>query len=126
MRDYFVYHIKLEGMNLEEGYIGITNSLSRRWDEHCRARSRVGNHIRRSKGQAFMVELSHCTKDDALAEEKRLRPYYHIGWNVLPGGLMIPDKYIKGKRKFRFEYVDEDVEDIIEWHPRRKNVYLQR
>ena len=117
VKDYFVYHILIEGMDVDEGYIGITNSLTRRWSDHQRAKSRVGNQIRKSKGKAFMKELMHCTKTEALAEEKRLRPYYNIGWNVLPGGLYIPDKYIKGKRKFRFEYYDGD--DVIEWKPRK-------
>lgn len=61
----------------KHGYIGITKRLPRRVTEH-----------RRKFGADFDVEvLFRGTRDECLAEEKRLRPWFDIGWNLISGGL---------------------------------------
>lgn len=86
---YTVYWYKLpEHTNpFTEGYIGITNDMQRRNNEHLR--SKVSTHFTNalSKYTTITYEVLHVTtKEDALLLEYAYRPSTNIGWNSAVGG----------------------------------------
>lgn len=93
MEKHYVYHIKLEGMGLDEGYVGVTNRPTVRFEEH--KKSRYNPYLRRAlqKHKGFVVYTIIDVFDnrhDAHWLEYTLRPERNIGWNIAVGGLTPP------------------------------------
>jgi len=75
-----------------QGYIGITNNISRRSNEHFN-NARLGkfshlcNAIRKHGKHKIQVEILHnCTDREALDFESYYRPETSTGWNMAAGG----------------------------------------
>lgn len=90
----YLYHIHLDGMRLDEGYIGISTSPKDRWSAHkrsseneklSRALLKYGPRIK------FSILASHDSVDNALWEEFCLRPVRGMGWNIAVGGGLPPN-----------------------------------
>lgn len=91
---FYVYHIKLPGMGLDQGYVGISGNPSERWSNHKRSKSdypiqkairKYGLHLH------YDILASYETLNEALWLEYTLRPLPHIGWNIAVGGGLPPD-----------------------------------
>ena len=87
---YYVYHIKLSGMGLSDGYIGITNNPRRRWAAHTTKnntnklfRNKLLKHG--NKIQRVILDVFE-SREDALWLELTLRPLPNMGWNIQAGG----------------------------------------
>lgn len=81
---------KITGMS----YIGLTNNVSRRWNEHsCGARTRFGRAVRKYGRRAFHTKVLFRTADREKGFEKerefikRKGTRYPNGYNVTEGGL---------------------------------------
>jgi len=87
---YYVYHVKLPGMGLDEGYIGITNNPQRRWGAHGtknNTNALFKNKLKKHSEKIIRVILDVFeTRHEALWLEKTLRPLPAIGWNLQAGG----------------------------------------
>lgn len=103
---YSVYWIrKIEHTNpLCEGYIGITNNLHRRLQEHKRTQKSIVYNALNSIDN-IQIDVLHTvdTALDALEYEKMYRPSERIGWNICAGGGMPPSaegrvSNMKGKK----------------------------
>ena len=68
-------HDSDETNHLTEGYVGITNNFERRMGEH-------GS----TYGKVKEVLFEGLSRTEAENKEKELRPTWHIGKNVAPGG----------------------------------------
>jgi len=97
--DYYVYHIGIKGMSIEEGYIGITNNPNTRWQQHKRSDTHVGRAIRKYGDDVSMAIIKQTTEQRALEIEEELRPRERMGWNLAIGGGMPPSQ--KGKPSHR-------------------------
>ena len=94
---YYVYHIKRPGMGLDEGYIGVTLKLNKRWKAHCQSDYHVGRAIRKyNLTRDDMVVLVECSGGYALELEEKLRPSKSIGWNLVKGGGKPPLNFMFG------------------------------
>lgn len=87
---YCVYHVKLPGMGLDEGYVGITNNPKRRWLAHGtknNTNTLLKNKLRKHSEKIVREILAVFeTRHEALWLEKTLRPFPSIGWNIQAGG----------------------------------------
>lgn len=92
-RLYFVYHLKLDGMGLDQGYVGISVDPVNRFRRHKRRKDnphllnafgKYGNKIK------MQILSYHDTEDEARWEEYALRPFKNIGWNIAQGGTKSP------------------------------------
>lgn len=87
-----LYHKKLPKMQLDEGYIGITDDLDVRNEQHERdahilnSPYTVHNMMRIHKGQYYTEILDEGTRKAMSDKEYKLRPHWHIAWNMAPGG----------------------------------------
>ena len=89
----FVYHLKLDGMSLDQGYVGISVDPINRFRRHKRRKDNphLLNAFAKYGNKIKMVILScHDTEEDARWEEYTLRPFRGIGWNVAQGGTKSP------------------------------------
>lgn len=96
---HYVYHIKLPGMGLDEGYVGVTDRPSLRFLEH--KKSKLNPHLTRALRKyadeiVYVILDSFDSRSDAHWLEFTLRPFRNIGWNIAVGGLT-PPKW-SGKR----------------------------
>lgn len=90
---WYVYHIKLEGMGLDEGYVGISIDPQRRWKEHHSSRYDypLQRAIKKYKDKILYIILGVFeSEDQARWQEYTLRPFPQIGWNILRGGMKCP------------------------------------
>lgn len=90
---HYVYHIKIDGMGVDQGYVGVTNRPQQRFDEHKKSRlnpylkraiKKYGNRVK------FVILDSFPSRDDAHWLEYTLRPKKNIGWNIAVGGKTPP------------------------------------
>lgn len=84
---YFVYHISATH-NLNDGYIGVTNNLERRWKYHSKSEYTIGRIIR-NKGWTIennMKIIFSGKEEDCYEMEILLRPKPLIGLNESAGG----------------------------------------
>ena len=98
-RLHFVYHLKLEGMALTEGYIGISVDPINRFRRHKRRKDNphLLNAFKKYGNKIKMQILSvHNTEEDARWEEYVLRPFKDLGWNIAQGGTKSPILAIGG------------------------------
>ena len=95
---FYVYHLHLDGMSLDQGYVGVSNDPKRRFSTHKRSSdnpvlkkvfSKYGEKVRQTILAVF------DTIEEALWQEFTLRPTTRIGWNIAVGGGLPPDS--KGK-----------------------------
>jgi predicted GIY-YIG superfamily endonuclease len=92
MEEYTVYwyHLKEHSNPHSDGYVGITNNLERRHNEHIRNSNNLTTHFYNALGKYKELvtrdTLHICSKEDALALEYYYRPDTNIGWNVATGG----------------------------------------
>lgn len=63
---------------IKNGYVGITNNVTKRFYQHKNAR-RFPHNIQ-------IIQLFEGTKEECKIEERKLRPDQHIGWNRAKGG----------------------------------------
>lgn len=91
---FYVYHIKLPNMGLEEGYVGISQNPKERWANHGRGKEGypVQKAIAKYKDK-LEYKILGCFDllEDALWLEYTLRPTPRLGWNVAVGGGLPPD-----------------------------------
>lgn len=90
---YYIYWIKKKEDSdiLSEGYIGYSNNPKRRFEEHKKSKTKVGNAIRKHDENIDLVILySFDNELKALAKENELRPKKRIGWNIACGGQKPP------------------------------------
>lgn len=99
--DYYVYHIGIKGMSIDEGYIGVTNKPDRRWSQHCKSDSYVGRAIRKYGEIVSMVILKQTTEQRALEIEEVYRPQENQGWNIAKGGGKPPRLFGKANPHYR-------------------------
>ena len=91
---YYVYWIKSEHHQdpYQEGYIGITNNLKRRFKYH--SSPKYSDNVTLLEGiidGASIQVLHECdSKETALILEEKYRPTYCIGWNINKGGSLPP------------------------------------
>ena len=91
---YYVYHIKLPNMGLDEGYVGISQNPRERWASHKRGKSSYPVQKAIQKYHSFLdYKILDCfdTLEEAIWLEYVLRPLPRIGWNIAVGGGMPPD-----------------------------------
>ena len=104
-----LYHIKTEGMTLDEGYIGVTTQpLHRRLADHKSAGTKFMSSTLAKHPDVQIVALVIGSEDYCLNLERSLRSKSGMGWNQLPGGCKPPVA-----RKGRI-YSDEAIEKIRE------------
>lgn len=91
---YYVYWIKLERHSdpYQDGYVGITNNLKRRWKYHASQKYSDNNNLLEGiAGGAIMEVLHECScKLSALFIEEKYRPDPCTGWNINKGGSTPP------------------------------------
>lgn len=91
---YYVYWIKSKDHSdpYQEGYIGITNNLKRRFKYHSSLKySDNRNLLEGINGGASLEILHECKcKLSALLIEEKYRPEDCIGWNINKGGSIPP------------------------------------
>lgn len=72
-----------------EGYVGITNNLSKRWSRH-RMCTDTSYHLQNSikkHGDDLVYDVVFLSSRDYCSDmEKTLRPRTDIGWNIRSGG----------------------------------------
>ena len=100
---YYVYHVKLPGMGLDEGYVGITNNPQRRWSAHTtknNTNNLLKNKLNKYSDIVQREILDVCeTRHEALWLERTLRPFPNIGWNIQAGGGPCSDMSEQTKKK---------------------------
>jgi predicted GIY-YIG superfamily endonuclease len=86
INEYLIYwiHNREETDICTQGYVGITNNLSRRLIEHKRHKNAI--LVDRTVDIFLQGEKEYCKQI-----EKQLRPKKYIGLNVMSGGGMPPD-----------------------------------
>ena len=98
MHTYSIYWIRYPHHTnpKQEGYIGVTCSLSRRMTQH---KYNKNLHVVRALKLGADCEVLHegLDKDAALSIEVEYRPNPSIGWNIVAGGGMPPS--VKGRRR---------------------------
>ena len=108
---YSVYHIKREGMDRTEGYIGVSKQPKRRFQQH---RNNSDNpHLNRALcrySDITMDIILECTKNQAYFVEGVLRSEQGIGWNLNKGGDCPPSA--KGKTKETHQSVANMAEKL--------------
>lgn len=101
---YSVYWIKYKNHidPYYEGYIGISKSPSKRFNEH--KNSRDNNKVKGAIKNGADIEIlcDNLSLTEALELEKSYRPKELIGWNLCEGGQLPPSKkgykYKEGKQ----------------------------
>lgn len=126
----YLYHIKLPGMSLHEGYIGISKCYETRWKQHEHAAHNlmspyvVHQKMREHEGEYVKEVIFEGTVQEVFDKEEELRPEWMMGWNMAKGGgaagsgWIQPDSWISnelwhpvhGERKLSSEY---NVTDLI-------------
>lgn len=89
--DYYVYHIGLKGMSVDEGYVGVSKDPYKRFNQHAKSKMYVGKAIRKYGSRVKMTILKQTSLKYALFTESQLRPSDNIGWNLAAGGGMPPN-----------------------------------
>tara|TARA_R110002167_G_C12411579_1_gene627979 strand:+ start:50 stop:640 length:591 start_codon:yes stop_codon:yes gene_type:complete len=90
-----IYHIKTDGMGIDEGYIGVSIDVNQRIYNHFRLMKK-GSHYNPILNRAFLkYDLSVSivasgTVDEMYNLEEKLRPEKYIGWNIAIGGCNPP------------------------------------
>jgi predicted GIY-YIG superfamily endonuclease len=93
---YWIHYInQIEPLN--EGYIGITNNLNKRYKYHFEGINNDNKLLYESLKKGAIQSVLHvCDNyENALEIEKYYRPKENIGWNLAAGGGMPPSR--KGK-----------------------------
>ena len=105
----YLYHIKLPGMSLHEGYIGISKCYETRWKQHEHAAHNlmspyvVHQNMRRYKGEYIKEVIAEGTVQEVLDQEYALRPNWMMAWNMAQGGgsagsgWIQPDKWVSNE-----------------------------
>lgn len=90
------YHLDTHTNPALEGYVGVTNWLTRRRYQHSIGNGKGSKHLHsalkkyRDRVQMTILYKSR-NREDALMEELYWRPYPNMGWNIQPGGGDVPD-----------------------------------
>jgi group I intron endonuclease len=92
-KKYYVYWIhKSDDDILNDGYVGVTQNISKRFKEHVRNSNTNKHHnyklmkyIKENSNILFDIVLV-ADRDYCLDIEKKLRPYKDIGLNINSGG----------------------------------------
>ena len=109
----YLYHIKLPGMSLHEGYIGISKCYETRWKQHEHAAHNlmspyvVHQNMRRYKGEYVKEVIAEGTVQEVLDQEHSLRPEPMMSWNMAPGGGLLPTSNLSDD-----DWVSHEI-----WHP---------
>lgn len=88
----YLYHIKLPGMSLHEGYIGISKCYETRWKQHEHAAHNlmspyiVHQNMRRYKDEYVKEVIAEGTVQEVFDQEYALRPNWMMAWNMAQGG----------------------------------------
>ncbi len=103
-----VYHIRKVGNeSLEEGYIGISSDLEKRWDDHDRLayinktspkRLYPVYHAMR-KYETEKIVIFEGSEEECRKLEYELRPNPNMGWNLAVGGSHNGGCTWKGKKR---------------------------
>lgn len=102
---YYVYHIHLDGMGLDQGYVGISKEPKRRWCAHksrkenpylARVFEKYGDKVK------YTILTSFEDVEDALWQEYTLRPFDRMGWNITKGGGKPPVNTRSGSEIWNF------------------------
>lgn len=91
---YYLYHIRRKGMDISEGYIGVTSNPTHRFrthlshtrNRHQHNRNKILYEAIRDYPDIEFVVLYSGAESDMYAMEESLRPDHNIGWNKTPGG----------------------------------------
>lgn len=91
---YYVYWIKSKSHSdpYQDGYVGITNNLKRRFKYHSSSKYSDNVNLLEGINSGAIMEILHeCScKLSALLIEEKYRPDYCIGWNINKGGSTPP------------------------------------
>lgn len=100
----YVYWIRSQEHKdiLTEGYVGITNTPSKRFSEHKGSKRKVGKAIRKHSIETCEV-IFEGTEEECIAKEIELRPSDGIGWNTTKGGGLPPTTFSKTKGHVKSE-----------------------
>ncbi len=70
---------------MTQGYIGVTVNPTKRLKTHSTGKNkRLAYGI--ANGATMTILSEYTVRDDALTEERRMRPEETIGWNLVEGG----------------------------------------
>jgi plasmid stability protein len=94
------YHLDTHTDPIMEGYVGVTNWLTRRRYQHSLP-GKGSHHLRNALAKygdrvKMAILLETRDRNEALLEELYYRPVPNMGWNILPGGGDTPD--CRGRR----------------------------
>lgn len=87
-----LYHKKLPGMSLDEGYIGIADDFDIRQEQHeiaahiTNSPYKVHEMMRYNKNKYITIILCKGNREYITDLEYKLRPHWNKGWNMAPGG----------------------------------------
>jgi predicted GIY-YIG superfamily endonuclease len=89
----YVYwiHLKDHTDPTEEGYIGVTSNLDRRFKEHKKSKNPILLEAMKSE-EIVMDILFVGSYKCAFLREKCFRPKKNIGWNIASGGSAPPNQ----------------------------------
>lgn len=92
--NYTIYWLRLPEYTdiFSQGYVGITNNIRRRFNEHrnSKGETKLSRRILSYGWDTVIKEIliENLDKKDAILLEEMLRPVDNIGWNVLKGGFV--------------------------------------
>ena len=89
-----------------QGYVGISMRPEIRLQEHIRGDQYKVQKCLRSGGVMTILK-SGLTEEQAIAEEKKLRPLPHIGLNIVEGGGLPPVRWGHVKSKHEVKALKE-------------------
>lgn len=111
---YSVYWVRKPEHNdpYNEGYIGISNNVDRRIQEHKRVTNTIIYNALNYNQVIIDILHTNINKKEAILLETEYRPSERIGWNICPGGGMPPSNKGKPSKLKGKKWTDEQKENL--------------